>query len=77
MDKRLLNVEEEVLKQMVGKFSEIVDDDRRSEIIKAIAKKHNQEISHSDINTIIQDINDFAPIAISRCVCDSRAMLNS
>ncbi|MDE1870760.1 MAG: CpaF family protein [Candidatus Micrarchaeota archaeon] len=63
MDKRLLNAEEEILKQMVGKFSEIVDGDRRSDIIKAIAKKHYPDISHSEINAIIEDMSDFAPIA--------------
>jgi archaeal flagellar protein FlaI len=62
MDKRLLNVEDEILRQMVGRFSEIVDVDKRNEIIAALAKKASPSIKQSDIMNIIEDMNDLKPI---------------
>lgn len=62
MDKRLLTIEDEILKQIVGKFSEIVDVERRNEIIAALAKKASSSIKQSDITALIDDINNFDPI---------------
>ena len=39
MDKHLVAIEEEVLQQIVGRFTEIADIDRRVEMIASIAKK--------------------------------------
>lgn len=62
MDRRLLIVEDELLKQMAGKFTEIVDQEKRNEIISGIAKKLDSSLKQSDIATIIEDINDLSPI---------------
>ncbi len=62
MDKRLVVIEDEILRQMVGKFSDIVDVDRRNEIINMIAKKLDPAMSQTDINTVIDDMNNLDPI---------------
>jgi archaeal flagellar protein FlaI len=62
MDKRLLTIEDEILKQMVGKFSEIADLDKRNEIITTIAKKQSPSIKQSEILALIDDINNLEPI---------------
>ncbi len=62
MEKRLSALEDEILKQMVGKFSEIVDTEKRNEIITSIAKKLNSSIKQSDIAAIIEDISSLDPI---------------
>ncbi|MGD0728828.1 MAG: ATPase, T2SS/T4P/T4SS family [Candidatus Micrarchaeaceae archaeon] len=62
MEKRLNVVEEDILRQMVGKFNEIIDIDRRNELITTLAKKDHPTIKQSEINEIIDDINNFEPI---------------
>jgi archaeal flagellar protein FlaI len=62
MEKRLFAIEDAVLSEMVGKFAEIVDVDRRNEMIHNIITKVDPEISQSEINAIIDDINDLEPI---------------
>ncbi len=62
MDKRLLSIEEEVLQQLTGRFSEIVDMDRRNEIVGSISRKLDPAISQSEINMIIDDMNNLDPI---------------
>lgn len=62
VEKRLLIVEDEILKQMSGKFSEIVDIERRNEIIGTLAKKAVPDIKHNEITSLIDDINNLDPI---------------
>lgn len=62
MDKSLLAVEDEVLEKMTGKFSEIIDVERRNEMLASIAKEIDSGIKRSEINTIIEDINNLDPI---------------
>lgn len=62
VEKRLLIIEDEILKHISGKFSEIVDADRRNEIVSELAKKADPAIKHSEISAIIDDLNNFDPI---------------
>lgn len=62
MEKRLLSVEDEVLKQIVGRFTEITDTDKRNSVITSIAKRLEPSIPQADINHIIDDINNLDPI---------------
>lgn len=62
VDKNLELIEDEILRQMVGRFTEIVEVDRRNEIINLIAKKYNPSIGKQEIDEIIDDINNLDPI---------------
>ncbi len=62
LEKRLLSVEDKVLQQMSGMFTEIVDIDSRVEIITHMAHKIDSALSQDDINKIIDDINNLDPI---------------
>ncbi len=62
MDKRLLVIEEEILQQMAGKFTDIAEVDRRVEMITSIARKLEPAIGQQEINEIIDDINNLDPI---------------
>jgi archaeal flagellar protein FlaI len=62
MEKRLAIIEDEILQQMAGRFSEIVDIEKRNDIVNSIAKKLNPSISQSEINEIIDDMNNLDPI---------------
>jgi len=62
MDKKLVNIEDDVLRQMVGKFSDIVDVERRNEIINTLAKKYDPSISQAEVTQIIDDMNNLDPI---------------
>lgn len=62
VEKRLLPIEDEILRRIAGKFSEVVDVDRRNEIITELATKIDPEIKHGDIAAIIDDINNLDPI---------------
>lgn len=63
MDKRLLLIEDELLRQLVGKFSEIVDVDQRNDLITSIARKLDPALSESEINSVIDDMNNLDPIS--------------
>ena len=62
MDKLLEAVEDQVLQQMAGRFSEITDIDKRNEIVTGLCKKFNPEMPQASINSIIDDMNDLNPI---------------
>lgn len=62
MDRHLVLIEDEILQQMAGKFTEVVELERRNEIIASLAKKYNPSIEQHDINLIIDDINNLDPI---------------
>ena len=63
MEKRLIPIEDDILERMVGKFSEIVEVERRNEIITRIAKELKPAIAQAEINEIIDDMNNIEPIA--------------
>jgi len=62
MDKRLLFIEDEVLKRMLGKFSQIADVERRNNLIGTIAKEIDPAISRSEVDELIDDVNNLDPI---------------
>lgn len=62
MDKRLVAIEEEVLQQMVGRFTEVAEIERRVEMITSIAKRLKPAIEQQEIDEIIDDINNLDPI---------------
>jgi len=62
VDKHLVAIEEEVLQQIVGRFTEIAEIERRVEMIASIAKKLKPTIEQHEINEIIDDINNLDPI---------------
>ncbi|MCL5433420.1 MAG: Flp pilus assembly complex ATPase component TadA [Candidatus Marsarchaeota archaeon] len=63
MDSRLTNIEELILKQLIGKFVEVTDEEQRREIIKKTARDISSSLSPADIEEIINDINDLKPIS--------------
>lgn len=63
MDDKLYRVEDELLKQLGGKFVNIDSPDKRNDLVTATAKGIEPSLSQEDIDTIIKDINDIGPIA--------------
>jgi flagellar protein FlaI len=55
-------IEDEVLEKMIGKFTEIVNVDRRNDMIASIAKKSDPLIGKAEIDEMIDDINNLDPI---------------
>ena len=63
MDDRLFGIEDIVLKQLVGKFVSITEDNKRREMIFSAAKAVNKDLKPEEVESIIADINDIGPIA--------------
>ncbi len=62
MNDKLYNIEDSILKQMVGKFVEVTNPDRRRELIVSAAKGINPHITGEEVEEIMKDISDFKPI---------------
>ncbi|MGI0100197.1 MAG: ATPase, T2SS/T4P/T4SS family [Candidatus Micrarchaeaceae archaeon] len=62
MEGRLLAIEDEVLQQMSGKFSQITDVQKRNEIITSIVKRIDPAVNTQKINEIIDDVNNLEPV---------------
>lgn len=62
MDARLIVVEDAILDQLAGKFTEIVEIDRRNQLVTEIAKSVDPTIEQQDIDAIIDDINNLDPV---------------
>lgn len=63
MDRQLIALEDEILKQLEGKFTTVIDPTRRLELVTSVAKTINPKISTDEIKQIMDDMNDFSPIA--------------
>lgn len=62
MNDKLLGIEDILLKQMIGKFVNVTDQNRRHAMIVSAAKTISPNISTDEIDQIIEDINDIEPI---------------
>ena len=62
MDSKLIPIEDQILEQMTGKFSQINDVQRRNTIITSISKRIDPSLDHKSINEIIDDMNTIDPI---------------
>jgi flagellar protein FlaI len=63
MDNKLFGIEDIVLKQLVGKFVSVTDDNKRREMIFSAARAANKDLKTEEVESIIQDVNDIGPIA--------------
>jgi archaeal flagellar protein FlaI len=62
LDKRLLAIEDEILKQMSGRFTLVTDVGERNELVTTLAKTLDPAVETREVNEIIDDINNFYPI---------------
>ena len=62
MDGALLDIEDQILDKLIGKFISVVKDDKRKELVTNVAKSINADISDQQIDEIYKDMNDLSPI---------------
>ncbi|MCL5434600.1 MAG: Flp pilus assembly complex ATPase component TadA [Candidatus Marsarchaeota archaeon] len=62
MDSALLDIEDQILDKLIGKFISVVKDDKRMELVTNVAKSINADISDEQIGEIYKDMNDLSPI---------------
>ncbi len=52
MDSALLDIEDQILDKLIGKFISVVKDDKRMELVTNVAKSINADISDEQIGEI-------------------------
>ncbi len=62
MDSALLDIEDQILDKLIGKFISVVKEDKRKELVTNVAKSINADISDEQIGEIYKDMNDLSPI---------------
>lgn len=62
MDQKLYEIEDLVLKQLVGRFAEHSEEESRKKFIFAAAKNVKHDLSESELEELYADVNDFSPI---------------
>ncbi|MCW6161059.1 MAG: Flp pilus assembly complex ATPase component TadA [Candidatus Micrarchaeales archaeon] len=57
-----MDIEDQILDKLIGKFISVVKDDKRKELVTNVAKSINADISDQQIDEIYKDMNDLSPI---------------
>lgn len=63
MDSRLSNIEELILKQLVGKFVDVTEDKKRRDLIEKAAKDISPNITKEELDAIVADIYNLQPVS--------------
>ena len=62
LDEKLLDVEDEILSSLVGKYVDVIKEDQRMELVRTAAKNIGPMLTDSEIKAIYDDINDMGKI---------------